>query len=416
MDAYTDVTVAKSDSVVRRDFFRLEVLNNRLMAQYYRDGAIYATEDHWVFRSVDNGCSWERMCKLERRDRHMCGAIKDRLLRSDAVRRIRRKIGIHNLVVLESGTLLIHYDGIYRYDGIGTTARRVFGFEKDRIIGSLKNGFIVDDRAGNVYFGEYNNTRPYAARIIRGRNDGTKWEVCYRFPKGRIKHVHAIAPDPYRKRLWICTGDNDAETCLFFTDDDFKTVEEFMGCSQISRMVGLIPTEDAIYWGSDAGRDIEGSFINQIFRFDFRRKRLESLAAIHQPAYFSARLNDGSMIIATTYECGIKRPMASTADLWYSASGSKWERILCLPYGPARRREGTRYATINLPLGTMNADTIFFTPVNVKDNHFKLLALHRNKLGPWHAETFTGFQKENIPTRGQAGPVKVLRSRLSSNQ
>ena len=376
MNTCSEGSTEKDDSGKRQKFSRLEVLSNRLMAQFYRDGALYATEDHWVFCSMDNGYSWKKICKLELRDRTLRGAIKDRLLRSDLVRKVRRKIGIHNLVALNSGTLLIQYDGIYRYDGNGTTAKYVYGFEEDRIIVPMKNGFTLDDRTGNVYFGEYNNSRPYAVRVIRGSDDGTQWQICYRFPKGRIKHVHSIIPDPHRERLWICTGDNDLETCLFYTDDDFDSVSEFMGCSQIFRMVSLIPTEDALYWGSDAGWDIEGNFTNRIYRIDLKRNRLSSMADIHQPAYFSARLKNGSMIIATTYECGIKRSMDRTADLWFSESGSTWKRILQLPYRPSRRLEGTRYALVNLPQGIMDEDTIFFTPVNVENYHFNLLAIH----------------------------------------
>lgn len=351
----------------------IAAIKDRLIIQYIRKKVIYASEDHLVFKSLDNGFSWEKVCKLEMKDKSLTGRLKDVVLRLESIRRIRRNIGIHNVVVLPSGTILIQYDGIYRYDGIKTIAKKVFDFRPDKIIGPLKNGFVVDDHTGNVYWGEYNITRPYSVRIFRGVNDGQQWEECYRFPLGEIRHVHAIVPDPYRERLWICTGDNDAETALFYTQDDFNSVHRFNGGDQSWRMVSMIPTENALFWGSDAGQDAPADFVNHIYKWDFKTNSKEQIQFIDKPAYYATVLENGTMAIGVHHEPGIKRTVEPSADLWISNDGESWQRILELPYECSGRKEGTKYATIYLPLSDQSAESLFFTPLNTLDTDFSLM-------------------------------------------
>jgi len=361
--------------------FKAKVIHDRLMIQYIREGVIYASEDHFIFKSHDGGARWEEVCRLKTRKRTPFGRFKYRVLHSEIVRKLARNIGIHNAVVLKSGTVLMQFDGIYRYNGRGKHADYILDFGKHKIIGPLKNGFVVDDRTSNVYFGEYNNSRPYAVRIFRGTNDGRKWEMCYRFPEGRVKHVHSIVPDPYRKRIWVCTGDNDQESGLFYTDDDFQTLELFGGGEQSWRIVSLIPTEKAIYWGSDAGQDAPGDFKNYLYKWDFGKKQKKQLVCIDKPAYYSTQLKNGTMIIGVTYEPKIRRKVEKTAELWASADGEQWEKIIDLPFQPSNRTIGTKYATICLPLGDGTVSLIFFTPLNTKKYDFKLLCAELIQIG-----------------------------------
>jgi hypothetical protein len=346
------------------------------MIQYVRNGVIFASEDHFVYKSLDHGMSWETVCRLETRDTSFSGRTKDTILRNGIVRRMRRNLGMHNVVVLTSGTVLIHYDGIYRYDGEGAIAKRVFGFRSKKIISPIKNGFVSDDRTGHVYWGEYNISRPYAVGIFRGTDDGRKWEECYRFPLGRIRHVHSIVPDIYRDRLWICTGDSDKETGLFYTEDDFQSVKEFKGGDQSWRMVSMIPREHYLYWGSDAGQDASPDALNYIYRWDFKKNRKERLELIDKPAYYATVLRDGTMVIGVHHEPEIRRKVDPSADLWISKDGEKWEKILSLLYTRSNRTQGTKYASICLPQNDNTAEAIFLTPLNVKKYDFSLIKIN----------------------------------------
>ncbi len=356
--------------------FEPDVLKSRLMIQFVRGSELYATEDHIVWKSTDNGNTWKQVCRLEPLRNNLFSIMKDSALRSYFIRVFRRNIGIHNLVVLPSGTILIHYDGIYRYDGNGTCARHVFGFEDLKVIGPLKNGFVYDPVTNAVYFGEYNMTRPYGVRIFMGSDDGRQWKEIYRFSEGRIRHVHSLVPDQYRKRIWICTGDGDGECALFYTDDQFRSLQLLGGGDQSWRMVSLIPTEDALFWGSDAGQDAPADAINYIYCWSFSKNNRTRLNEINKPAYYSMRLKNGAMAIGVHHEPKIKRLVTPTADLWISSTtGDDWKHILSLPYKNIGRTYATAYGSIILPIGDQTADSFYFTPLNVEKNDFQLLRL-----------------------------------------
>lgn len=350
-------------------------IHGNLIIQFIRDGVVYASRDHWVYKSFDNGNSWVKVCKLQRKNDDLVSRVKDWILRSWLVMKIRKNIGIHTLIVLKNGTIIIQYDGIYRYSGKGTIADKVFEFYKTDIKGPLKNGLVVDDLTDKVYFGEYNNERPYAIRIFRGISDGEKWEECYKFPEGRIKHIHSIIPDKYRKRLWICCGDNDDEAGLFYTDDDFQNVHLFKGGDQSWRMVSLIPEENALVWGSDAGQDAPPETLNYIYRWDFNKNERHTLACIDKPAYYSTRLKNGTMIVGTHFEPLMKREVSKSADLWLSRDGDTWENIGSFEYELSNRKGGTKYASLYLPLGDGSICALFLTPLNVKKYDYSLLSM-----------------------------------------
>lgn len=343
------------------------------MIQTVQRGVLYSSEDHLVYRSLDQGRDWQFVCRLEFRQHRPLALAKDLLLRNGLVRALRRNVGIHNLAVLPSGTILIQYDGIYRYDGSGTVARFVYGFGVEQLHGPLKNGFVFDECSGQVYFGEYQNSRPFAARIVRGSRDGQQWDVCYRFPPGAVRHIHSLVPDPYRRRLWICTGDNDQEAGLYYTDDDFRSVHRFAGGDQSWRMVSLIPLPDALVWGSDAGQDAPAAAINQIYHYDMRTGRRDIIACIDKPAYYATRMIDGSLYLGTTFEPGLKRSVNPSADLWRSLDGQDWSKVASWPYWPSGRANRTRYATLNLPTGDGSAQRLYLTPENVTEGEFQLL-------------------------------------------
>ena len=349
----------------------VKVLRKNLIVQAVVNGVIYGTEDHLVWASHDQGRTWREVCRLYPADNSLPGLLKDYVLRSPLVRRIRRNIGINDLVLLDSGTLIIQYDKIYRYTGQGRCALPVYDFRQQGIFGPLKNGLACDRRTGFLYFGEYRIKRPAAIRIVRGYDDGRRWEVCYEFPEGRIRHVHGIFPDPYRRRIWICTGDSDAESGLFYTDDDFKTVNLYGGGDQSWRMVSLLITKDHLIWGSDAGQDAPAHVKNYIYSLDLQTGIRKQLCCIDKPAYYgSTAFVDGSMCLATTFEPGIKRNLESSVELWLSRDGSDWSLAKAFHYRPAGRSIGTRYAMVIIPRLEQPVDGLCCSLLNVENFDF----------------------------------------------
>ncbi len=349
----------------------IDVLKKRLIIQCVQPHDIlYGTEDHIIWKSLDSGKNWKKICVLQPATSSVAGRIKDKILRNGVLRRYRRNIGINNLVVLHSGVMIAQYDKIYRCPAHKKIASPVFDLQKEGISSPLKNGLCYNYDTGHLYFGEYIIHRPASIKIVRGRDDGRTWEICYQFPRGGIRHVHGIYYDQYRARLWICTGDNNSESGLYYTDDDFKTVQLYGGGDQSWRMVSLLITEDNLIWGTDAGQDAPGNIKNYIYKLNVKSGQREKLCCIDKPAYYSTFLRDGSMCIATTFEPKIARRITPSADLWWSKTGNDWDILYSFPYKFAGRNYGTKYATIVMPSNGFSSDKLICSLLNVEKFDF----------------------------------------------
>lgn len=354
---------------------RMRLLRRRLIPQFSCGEYCICSEDHFVYRYEYGSGYLTKVCRIPSAKGDLASILKDRIARSFPIRVLRRNVGLTDVVILPSGTLLIFYDKLYRYVGSKGYAEPIVSFESANFSPPLNNGVAVNIDNGCIYFGEYQNNRPYSVKIMRVWNDGKDWEICYRFPKGKVKHVHSITWDPYRNRIWICTGDDDAEVGFFYTDDDFQSVHLFGGGDQSWRMVSVIPTERYLIWGSDAGKDAPADAVNYIYLWDFSKNRRERLACIDNPAYYSAMTSDGFLILGTTYEPGMKRKTSETAEIWISKDSTTWRKVVSIPYKRARRQQGTKYATIYLPNGVLPAKKVYFSPINVDRMNFCLVGL-----------------------------------------
>ena len=362
---------------MKKGISRIKLLKKNMIIQCVKDHVLYGSEDHIVWKSTNNGKTWKRVCALYPGSDSFSGRIKDKILRSSLARTFRRNVGIHNVVVLNSGAVIVQYDKIYRWDNNSYYARPVFDLERNGIFGPLKNGLAYDPVHDAIYFGEYVIDRPKEVRICRGLNDGRTWDVCYKFSIGRIRHIHSIVPDNYRKRIWICTGDNNYESGLFYTDDQFNSVHLFKGGDQSWRMVSLIPLENSIIWGSDAGQDAPEDATNFIYMWDFKENKKKQLCCIDNPAYYSIKLADGSMAISTTYEPLIKKKSKSEAVIWISDNGLNWKKHAVFPYEFKKRKTGTKYATIQFPISDASNSDLYCSPLNVVNFDFCILKIDR---------------------------------------
>lgn len=352
-------------------------IRNRLMVQFSTSTHCLCSEDHFVYAYVYETGTLRRLFQLPCPTTTLLGRSKDRLLRSELIRFLRRNIGIFNVIELPTGTLVALYDNIYRYARSQTSglAEQTVSLRQFDFVAPLKNGVAVNPENNCAYFGEYQQSRPYASKIMRLYDDGRQAEICYTFPEGQIKHIHSITWDPFRKRLWIATGDSNDEVGLYYTDDDFKTLSYFNGGSQIWRMVTLLPTKEALYWGSEAGKSETANDLNFIVRWNFGNDCLEQLCCIGNPAYYSAFLDNGGMLIGSTYEPGMKQQTEHEAALWYSPQGLVWEKICSLPYKDLHKNNRTQFAMLNLPTGIVPHDRLLFTPLNTQQWDFDLVTI-----------------------------------------
>jgi hypothetical protein len=349
------------------------VLSRLYVAYTAPDGSLYGLEDNFLYRSDDGGKSFRRLGALPERRKDLLSQTQEIIARSKVARHIRRVLGPRNIVVLSTGTIIVFFDRIYRSANGGLSFTEVFDPSQISFPGSFGFGVGVTVAANDtIYAGEYyaagSNRKPI--RIIEGREDGTIWRVIHTFETGEIRHIHSIHYDNFRDVIWICTGDEDPESNIFFTDDGFDSINKLGGGSQDWRVVSLIPTEDSLYWGSDNDRP-EGA---SIFRWSFDRGRLERIRKIGKPAYYSTRLKNGTLVLSTVYEPGsgyvrYNHPQPST-EIWVSQEGDDWTRLLSIPAAYPDNENGGLRAKIAFPYGQPLRD-LFVTPVNTAHSHLE---------------------------------------------
>jgi hypothetical protein len=153
---------------------------------------------------------------------------------------------------------------------------------------------------GRAYIAEY-TLNPHRRPVhIYESADLRSFTVAWRFPSGRIRHVHALLRDPsIENRIWVLTGDHDEESGIFFTDDGFSTVHPFAVGDQQSRATDLAFRDGHLLWGMDAPD--ETPYVVRAARI---APRIERLAPLPGPAYYMSENEAGGLYLGTTAEPG----------------------------------------------------------------------------------------------------------------
>ncbi len=247
------------------------------------------------------------------------GGTKKLLAATPFTCRVARE-GIHRMYETADGSWIAIGKGmiLYRYAG---DAR--FQVATTDFYGSRPLYLGNNPESGNWFFGEYfsNPTRQLPVRIFQSR-DGKEWRVAHTFRSGVIRHIHNIVWDPYRKGLWVLTGDRDKECGLWFTQDDFQTLERVHGGSQSYRAVSLLMTSDELLVPSDTPLEP-----NAIRRIDRKSGVMNEVARLSSSAFHTFSLPEG-MLVTTVGEPSSVNDN-DHAYLYFSPDGKEWSEVGC---------------------------------------------------------------------------------------
>jgi hypothetical protein len=157
-----------------------------------------------------------------------------------------------------------------------------------------------------------------------------------------------------------------------YTDDHFVSVKVAGCCSQKWRLVDMVVTPEALYWGSDDDQQSPG-----IYRYDVRSGALERQSDLDNPSYHAALLSNGTMVVSTTYEPGSlytksAQPPAATS-LWASRDGRRWKKILTRSADAEEVSLGLR-GQLQIPHGDP-LPAIFVTPWHTERDEFATLRI-----------------------------------------
>ncbi len=321
--------IADSELVYEDDTLLVRKLGylDRLTALFVKNGLIYGFDGHYLFISTDGGNTFEKRGKLPKYNPDFQTRILDMVARSRMVRAIRRKRGPAVITVLESGTLIVFYDHIYRSDDGGKSFEVIQKPFEDFAIPFTNE--IAVSRSDHIYVGEYSTKpRPHEVRILRGSDDGRVWDVAYTFPSGRIFHVHSIFRSELRDSLLVASGDHIGEIGLFETKDEFESLVPIGSGDQGWRIVSVTEVGNRLFWGSD--NDRTGSSI-----YTFEDGEREQRTFIGKVSYDATRIEPNTMVISETLEP--VSPFTRSSDLpfeigiWLSRDGSEWIRPIQAP-------------------------------------------------------------------------------------
>lgn len=222
---------------------------------------------------------------------------------------------------------------------------------------------------GNLYFGEYFNNPARDEVHIYGSADGRRWDVAFTFPRGEVRHVHGVVHDPYRRGLWVLTGDDGDEAAIWWTSDAFRTLDPVVRGCQAARAVSALPAPRGLLVPSDTPSEP-----NFVCRLDPRTGELERL--VHVPgSVFSVGRTRSLYLVSTALERSSVNVDPRVA-LYASADGETWAPIARFERDLALlddKRGYLQYPMVLLPDGEQADGSVLATGQALSGLHGRLL-------------------------------------------
>jgi hypothetical protein len=335
-----------------------------LSVQFWYKDKLYATKDCFVYQSNNQGVSWEKVARLEPSGKGLMGWLKDKVARLRVVQFLRAKKCGPNLRILQDGTLLAAAGGIYRGHIENIEKGKIIYLYKTHTGPTMLHQGWTEDSEGIVYFGEYQVGKKHSVtRLYWSLDKGRTWKVRYEFPRSEIRHIHAVQFDPFRKLLWVATGDRDHESRILFSSDKGMTFKKLGGGSQAWRAVSLQFSSNAIYWGTDSPRRE-----NHIFKWQWSSGQKGILVTVRTPFYYSFQDSNQNIFYATTAERLENSIPDIFSELWQINNDGSVRRLIKWPKG-GRKSHGI----IQFAQGVAVQNLIAFTPINLKGHHCEAL-------------------------------------------
>jgi len=263
-----------------------------LQVHYADDHHCIASKALSLVESVDQGASWQPLCRLP------VPLLRSLLLRFSLYGRLTRG-GVHAVLPIQpaspSGWIVVAAGKLFQASGDGQQVETIFQIERGHR--PLRRGIcLIEDR---VLVGEYwGNPARERVNIYSIQLATRQVETLYQFNRGSVRHVHAVEPDPYSESVWISTGDDNSECMVARLDQRTNQLEPLGQGSQKWRAISFAFRPEAVYWGTDShlGK-------NQIWRFERATGTTQAISEVIGPVYYNVCL-DNHIVFGTTMEKG----------------------------------------------------------------------------------------------------------------
>ena len=296
------------------------------------------------------------------------GGLKDRLLSCHRLPSQLLRVGIHHLLPLKNGNLLVVVkrklyviagkESKEGKEGLVLNTWCAFNGNKP-----VHQGVCVTPD-GTLFFGEYvlNPNRDMEVKLWRSLDNGMSFHVVKTFAPGEIRHIHFIKWDAYEKCIWMGTGDygeNNHECCLFRSEDNGNSWQLVGQGSQDWRAIGVCFTNESLMWGTDAGSCQDTV---HFIRMDRKTREITVVADFEGPCHGCASYKDGRAFFSTGVEGGeneldkfsrMKQLVDGVPQNVWKLKKDCWPLIL-------------QYGVMRFPLGSDSCDKVVFTTMGLK--------------------------------------------------
>ncbi len=319
--------------------------------------ALYSQNDGvWVAKGLDVfkiDFSGKKITKTIR-----IGGFVERAIASVRISRQLLRVGVHHLLPLKNGNLLITLKKrTLILSPKGETVAEFSGYRGNK----PGHGGICITPDGTIFFGEYtlNPNRDHDTKLYRSTDNGESFQCIKTFDADEVRHIHFVQYDKYDNCLWLGTGDRDEECKLLRSDDNGDNWYVVGEGSQNWRCIRISCLKDALVWGTDAGSVPDQ---NYVVRMDKATKGIECIAELEGPCHGNAITADGRVFVSTGVEGGEneKDRFARMKVL----EGNVPQELLALKKDIFPLI--AQYGVMRFPLGAENSDRVLFTAMGLK--------------------------------------------------
>ncbi len=339
---------------------KIRMINGRVL--YVDREEVWLGRGRKLLKSEDGGRAWHKRAVLA------VGEVRQVLCFHRLARRLGRA-GFHHLVLTgkDSGTVLANRHVFYLIPG----EYKLSGGEP--VAGSRPLTLCIGKEA--VYYGEYRgNPERGPVHVWAADAKEKTWRPVWWFEN--VRHVHGVFFDPYTGAYWMTTGDEDHESGIWMSPDEFKSLEKIAGGSQQFRAIQLLFTDKHVYFGSDAPDEK-----NYIYRMHREGRSVEKLAAVRGSVFHGCKV--GSHLFFSTAVEPSRVNTSRYAVVWGSADGVNW-RIVQRFKKDIWPMKYFQYGQVLFPAGPGDGNHLWMTPFATEYDQktFKIplstLATHRS--------------------------------------
>lgn len=315
-------------------------------ALYVDNQHIYFAKGSVLYKQKVGSLNFQKVASLP------CHSVRDYFVFTRLGRRLAR-VGFHKQIASAKEEFLFNAHNAF-YIKEANSNEVIY---LDKVVGSRP--MTLCSVNGSIYYGEYRSNGGFEGvaertpiHVWKSQDGGAVFKPAWEFTN--VRHIHAISHDPFTNRIWVTTGDRDEESALWYTDDDFATLNKFVGGSQQYRAIQLLFTETHIYYGSDAPDEP-----NFIYRVHKETKELECLQEVAGPVFYASQTG-GCLFFSTAVEPS-EVNTSPYAELWGSKDGKNWKRVVALKKD-CWSMKYFQYGQILFPSGPGDGKHLWYTP------------------------------------------------------